>query len=68
VLDVNLAGVMVFTVAEALAGRGVPFLFLSGYGPHAVPPGHPEWRVCGKPFTDEDLIASLVRVVAAAQD
>ena len=32
VLDINLAGEMVFPVAEVLAERGVPFLILSGYG------------------------------------
>jgi CheY-like chemotaxis protein len=31
-LDVNLAGEKVFPVADALAARGVPFVFSSGYG------------------------------------
>ena len=40
VLDVNLAGEIVYPVAEALAERHIPFLFLSGYGEEAIPPGH----------------------------
>jgi DNA-binding response OmpR family regulator len=60
VLDVNLAGVKVFPVAEALAERGIPFLFLSGYGQGVVPAAHPEWRVCSKPFRPGDL-ASMLR-------
>lgn len=32
VLDVNLDGVMVYPVAEALTRAGVPFVFLTGYG------------------------------------
>jgi len=59
VLDVNLAGVKVFPVADALAERGVPFLFLSDYGEHAAPPSHPEWRVCSKPFRPEELTQKL---------
>lgn len=60
VLDVNLAGIKVFPVAEALAERGIPFLFLSGYGQGVVPAAHPEWRVCSKPFRPDDL-ASMLR-------
>lgn len=33
VLDVNLAGQLVWPVAEALASRHIPFLFLTGFGP-----------------------------------
>ena len=36
-VDVYLAGEKVYPVAEALAERRIPFLFLSGYaGPHPV--------------------------------
>lgn len=31
VLDVNLAGERSFPIAEVLASRGIPFLFLTGY-------------------------------------
>ena len=58
-LDVNVAGVKVYPVAEILAARRIPFLLLSGYGRQAVPPEHPEWRVCGKPFRPENLVAIL---------
>jgi DNA-binding response OmpR family regulator len=60
VLDVNLAGVKVFPVAEVLAERGIPFLFLSGYGQGVVPAAHPEWRVCSKPFRPGDLTSMLL--------
>jgi DNA-binding response OmpR family regulator len=55
VLDVNLDGELVYPVAEALAERQIPFLFLSGYGDEAIPPGHRDWRVCAKPFRADDL-------------
>jgi DNA-binding response OmpR family regulator len=36
-LDVNLGGTMVFPLADELAKRGIPFVFLSGYEPTTVP-------------------------------
>lgn len=65
VLDVNLAGVMVYPVAEVLSARGVPFVLLSGYGTEAVPPDHASWPVCGKPFKIEQLIAMLVEQIGS---
>ena len=59
VLDVNLAGTKVFPVADVIAERNIPFLFLSGYGRNAVPAAHPEWRVCNKPFSTDDLTSML---------
>src|SRR3546814_4989964 len=32
ILDINLAGEAVYPVADALAERGIPFLFATGYG------------------------------------
>lgn len=32
ILDVNLSGEKVFPVAEILAARGIPFVFVTGYG------------------------------------
>jgi DNA-binding response OmpR family regulator len=65
VLDVNLAGQMVFPVAEVLAKRGVPFLLLSGYGMRALPEDRRHWPVCDKPFKTEELLSMLRGVVAA---
>jgi len=37
VLDVNLQGEMVFTLADALHQRNVPFIFATGYDPKVIP-------------------------------
>ena len=50
---------MVYPVAEALSERHIPFLFLSGYGEEAIPPGHDDWRVCAKPFKGNDLVKMM---------
>ena len=36
-LDVNLDGEMVFALADALLGRGIPFAFTTGYDRAALP-------------------------------
>jgi DNA-binding response OmpR family regulator len=59
-LDVNLRGEKVYPAADLLTKRGIPFLFLSGYGADAIPNNHPEWRVCSKPFNIADLTAALI--------
>jgi CheY-like chemotaxis protein len=66
VLDVNLAGEKVYPVAEALAERHIPFLFLSGYGDEAIPASRGEWKVCAKPFKGDDLVIMMSAVLKAA--
>jgi CheY-like chemotaxis protein len=66
VLDVNLRGFKVYPVAELLAERHIPFLFLSGYGKDAIPIGRDTWKVCAKPFKLGDLVAMLQDVLATA--
>jgi CheY-like chemotaxis protein len=68
VLDVNLHGLRVYPVAEFLAERSIPFLFLSGYGDEAIPLGRNTWKVCAKPFKISDLVAMLQQALAAAVD
>jgi CheY-like chemotaxis protein len=65
-LDVNLAGEMAYPVAELLAERNIPFLLLSGYGTEAIPSGHPEWKVCAKPFKREEFVKMLLAVLVPA--
>ena len=55
ILDVNINGEQAYPVAEALAARGIPFVFSTGYGERGLPPqyrGHPTLQ---KPFQQHDL-------------
>jgi DNA-binding response OmpR family regulator len=63
VLDINLAGRMVFPVAEILVQRNVPFLLLSGYGDKALPNDRQHWPICGKPFRLDELVSALSRLI-----
>jgi CheY-like chemotaxis protein len=65
VLDVNLRGTMVYPVAELLSERHIPFLFLSGYGDDAIPPGRDAWKVCAKPFKGNDLVKMMSAALLA---
>jgi CheY-like chemotaxis protein len=64
VLDVNLAGERVYPVADVLAQRNVPFVFVTGYG---VLPGEyaNRPRLC-KPFKMADLLDALSDIVKTA--
>jgi DNA-binding response OmpR family regulator len=59
ILDVNLAGEMVFPVADILAGRGVPFLFATGMGVEGLPASWRDHQIIQKPMTMGQLAASL---------
>ena len=65
VLDVNVKGAKIYPVAEVLAQRDIPFLFLSGYGEHAIPLDRPDWVACEKPFRAELLLGKLAECISA---
>ena len=55
VLDVNLKGLQSFPVADIIRGRGLPFLFATGYGGKIVASAHAGAPVLQKPFSLDDL-------------
>lgn len=60
VLDVNLAGVMSYPVAEALQARGVPFVFSTGYGASGLPDALRGALVLSKPYRQRQLAEALI--------
>jgi CheY-like chemotaxis protein len=62
-LDVNLGGEAVYPVADALAPRNVPMVFLTGYGAQVIPPAHAHCPVLGKPFRPQDLARLLAQAL-----
>lgn len=64
VLDINVAGVPSFPVAQVLLSRGVPFVFLSGYGSRGLIQGFTDSLVLTKPFRLIDLQLMLESAVA----
>jgi len=60
-LDANLGGQPVGSIADALLARKVPFAFVSGYGRDQLPPRHRGAPLVRKPFTGADLLAVVAR-------
>jgi DNA-binding NtrC family response regulator len=63
-LDVNLAGANSYAVADALAARGVPFVFTTGYDTQFLSAGYRERPILKKPFAYEDLGHMLTRLLS----
>ena len=63
VLDVNIDGLPVFPIADALAAKGVPFIFATGYGRAGVADRHGERSVLEKPYESRSLRHALESAV-----
>jgi DNA-binding response OmpR family regulator len=55
ILDINLQGFNVQPIAEAVRSRGLPLLFLSGYGSNGAPVGFKGAPILEKPCTPDKL-------------
>jgi two-component SAPR family response regulator len=63
VLDINLAGEVVYPLAFRLAARGIPFVFSTGYSTASLPPELSDRPILKKPV----MLANLKRAVAQAR-
>lgn len=61
-LDVNLDGERSYPIAEALAARGLPFVFVTGYGEAGIEPAFRDRPVVQKPFTQDSLRQALAKL------
>jgi hypothetical protein len=66
-LDVNIAGEPVYPVAEALAARGVPFAFTTGYG-QIADRRFQTAPILGKPIRRDALEQVLLAFEGAARN
>jgi CheY-like chemotaxis protein len=64
ILDINLNGAEVYPVADILAGRGIPFVFATGYGESGVPASYQQHPTMQKPFRQETLEGELASLFA----
>jgi PAS domain S-box-containing protein len=63
VLDINLSDGLVYSIAEILAARGVPFVFVTGYDAESVDSRFKEIPVLQKPIEREMLRKIFVQRV-----
>jgi len=67
ILDINLGGTLVYPVAEELVARGIPFIFVTGYGTESIDRRFANVPVLQKPIDREALQRIFVnRVMAPA--
>ncbi len=68
ILDINLAGVEVFPLADVLRERGVPFMFTSGYGADGLPAEYRDCAVLQKPYVSEIITIALQAIMAGSKE
>jgi CheY-like chemotaxis protein len=66
ILDVNVDGEQIFPVAEILAKRGLPFVFVTGYGEGSLPETFRDRPALQKPFQADRLKSTLDNLVPSA--
>lgn len=66
VLDVNLDGKEIYPVAAILAKRGLPFVFVTGYGERSLSEPYRDRPALQKPFQVEQLKTMLDGLLARA--
>ncbi|MBI4365901.1 MAG: response regulator [Deltaproteobacteria bacterium] len=64
ILDVNLDGQEIYPVADILAKRGVPFVFVSGYGEGSLSEPYRGRPALQKPFQAEQLKTALAGLLS----
>ena len=65
ILDVNINGKEVYPVAEALAARGIPFIFATGYGKEGLRAQYSDRPSLQKPFRRHRLQELFAAVCGA---
>ena len=63
-LDVNVGGVRIDPVAQVLAARGIPIVFVTGYEALTLPAGVERAIQVAKPFQEAELAEGLRRALA----
>jgi CheY-like chemotaxis protein len=66
ILDVNLDSEPIYPVADILARRGLPFVFVSGYGERNIAEPYRDRPALQKPFQNEQLQKTLAALLATA--
>jgi len=60
VLDINIAGELVYPVADELKNRGLPYIFATGYGASGLTEAYRGHPVLEKPFPKKALLQAML--------
>lgn len=61
ILDINLHNELSYPVADLLAGRGIPYIFTTGYMAEALPPRFGDAPCIQKPYQSDALMALVAQ-------
>jgi CheY-like chemotaxis protein len=64
IFDINVGGPIITPIAEIVAARGLPFVFVSGYGLEGTPLSFKDKPVLRKPFLIEHFADMINAAVA----
>jgi CheY-like chemotaxis protein len=68
-LDVNLGQrTTSYDIADALAARGIPFVFMTGYSRDILPPRFSARPVLSKPVVDTELAQAMLQAFIAGTE
>jgi CheY-like chemotaxis protein len=62
-LDIKLKGKHAYCVADALAARGVPFVFVTGNSARDIEGSYRDRPLLRKPFKEEKLVEALAGIL-----
>lgn len=68
VLDINVAGILSFPIADILRRRGISFMFATGYGTAGLVDGYRDEVTLRKPYGLEELAQALANAFRAPLD
>lgn len=66
-LDVNVYGQFVYPIAETLAARNIPFVFMTGYGEAGIDARYRSAPVLAKPFLTDAIEQLLQQYMGRSQ-
>ena len=66
VLDLNIAGDLVYPVADALEAKGLPYVFATGYGISGLAEPYRNRVVVQKPFSRRQLLWAVQKILQEA--
>jgi len=67
VLDLNIAGELVYPVADELGARGLPYIFVTAYGTSGLTEPYRSRPVLEKPFARRELLQAMLDTLQRAQ-
>lgn len=68
VIDVHLAGRESYPIADALAARGIPFLFSTGHNEAGLRSDYRHYPILEKPYSEETLLQKLHSLIEGLPD